>query len=82
MGITALKTLTPNIRTLMVVGAIGALILGLWEEAALLVLIYSLGDVLEAYATDRVRGAVKGTHGACAKGCLSTKKWDNDYPFS
>lgn len=59
MGLAALKTLTPNIRTLMVAGAAGAMGLGLWEEAALLVLIYSLGDVLEAYATDRVRGAVR-----------------------
>lgn len=59
MGLAALKTLRPNIRTLMVAGAIGAMGLGLWEEAALLVLIYSLGDVLEAYASDRVRGAVK-----------------------
>lgn len=46
MGLAALKTLRPNIRTLMVAGAIGAMGLGLWEEAALLVLIYSLGDVL------------------------------------
>ncbi|MCC6542927.1 MAG: cation-translocating P-type ATPase, partial [Nitrospirae bacterium] len=67
MGITALKTLTPNIRTLMVVGAIGALILGLWVEAALLVFIYSLGDVLEAYATDRVRGAVRALMGIAPK---------------
>lgn len=59
MGLIALKTLTPNIRTLMVAGATGAIGLGLWEEAALLVLIYSLGDALEAYATDRVRGAVR-----------------------
>jgi len=59
MGISALKTLRPNIRTLMVVGAVGAAALGLWEESALLVLIYSLGDVLEAYASERVRGAVR-----------------------
>ncbi|MFQ5428430.1 MAG: heavy metal translocating P-type ATPase [Thermodesulfobacteriota bacterium] len=59
MGVAALKTLRPNIRTLMVVGAVGAAALGLWEEAALLVLIYSLGDVLEAYASDRVRHAVR-----------------------
>lgn len=59
MGITALRTLTPNIRTLMVVGALGAIGLGLWEEAAVLIFIYSLGDVLEVYATGRVRNAVK-----------------------
>lgn len=58
MGLAALRTLTLNIRTLMVTGAIGAIFLGLWEEAALLVLIYSLGDVLEAYAVDRARGAL------------------------
>jgi len=41
----------------MVSGAIGAIFLGLWEEAAILIFIYSLGDVLEAYAVDRARGA-------------------------
>lgn len=59
MGLAALRTLTLNIRTLMVSGAIGAIILGLWEEAAILVFIYSLGDVLEAYALDRARGALR-----------------------
>ena len=59
MGLAALRTLTLNIRTLMVSGAIGAILLGLWEEAAILVFIYSLGDVLEAYAVDRARGALR-----------------------
>jgi Cd2+/Zn2+-exporting ATPase len=59
MGIAALRTFTLNIRTLMVAGAIGAVTLGLWEEAAILVFIYSLGDVLEAYAVDRARGALR-----------------------
>lgn len=59
MGILALRTLTLNIRLLMVIGAAGAVALGLWEEAALLVLVYSLGDVLEAYAVDKARGAIR-----------------------
>lgn len=59
MGILALRTLTLNIRLLMVVGAVGAFALGLWEEAALLVLIYSLGDILEAYSIDKARGAIR-----------------------
>ncbi|HHL40396.1 MAG TPA: cation-translocating P-type ATPase [Deltaproteobacteria bacterium] len=67
MGLAALKNLTPNIRTLMVAGAAGAVSLGLWEEAALLVLIYSLGDVLEAYASDRVRSAVRALIGLAPK---------------
>src|SRR3989337_914329 len=73
MGLTALKTLRPNIRTLMVAGAIGAIGLGLWEEAALLVLIYSLGDVLEAYASDRVRGAVRALMELAPKEALVRK---------
>jgi Cd2+/Zn2+-exporting ATPase len=56
MGILALRTLTFNIRLLMTVGAI---FLGLWEEAALLVVIYSFGDVLETYAVDKARGSIK-----------------------
>lgn len=59
MGLLALRTLTLNIRLLMVIGAVGAIALGLYEEAALLVLIYSLGDVLEAFAVDRARGAIR-----------------------
>lgn len=59
MGFLALKTLTLNIRLLMVIGAAGAIFLGFWEEAALLVFIYSLGDVLEAYAVDKARGAIR-----------------------
>ncbi len=31
----------------------------MYEEAALLVVVYSLGEVLEAYASDRARGAIR-----------------------
>lgn len=59
MAFHALKTLTLNIRTLMVTGAIGAVTLGLWEEASMLVFIYLLGDVLEIYTVNKSRSAVK-----------------------
>lgn len=59
MAFNALKTLTLNIRTLMVTGAIGAVTLGLWEEASMLVFIYLLGDILEIYTVNKSRGAVK-----------------------
>ena len=55
----ALRTLTLNIRTLMVTGAIGAVTLGLWEEAATLVFIYLLGDILEIYTVNKSRGALR-----------------------
>ncbi|MCB9757006.1 MAG: cadmium-translocating P-type ATPase [Candidatus Omnitrophica bacterium] len=59
MGIMALRTWTVNIRLLMVCGAAGAVALGFWDEAAMLVFIYSLGDVLEAYATNKARGSIR-----------------------
>ncbi len=59
MAFGALRTLTLNIRTLMVTWAIGAVTLGLWEEAATLVFIYLLGDILEIYTVSKSRGAIK-----------------------
>ena len=76
MGVLALRTLTLNIRLLMVIGAAGAVALGLWEEAALLVLIYSLGDVLEAYAVDRARGAIRALMDLVPKEALVRRNGD------
>src|SRR3989339_461406 len=59
MAFNALKTLTLNIRTLMVTGAVGAVTLGLWEEASMLVFIYLLGDILEIYTVSKSRGAIR-----------------------
>ncbi len=59
MAFNALKTLTLSIRTLMVTGAVGAVTLGLWEEASMLVFIYLLGDVLEIYTVSKSRGAIR-----------------------
>lgn len=59
IGLSALRTLTMNINTLLIVATIGAVALNLWEEAAVLVFIYSLGSVLETYAVDKARGAIR-----------------------
>jgi len=58
-GWAALKVYSLNINTLLVVAAIGAGILGLWEEGALLVFVFSLGSVLESYAVDKARGSIR-----------------------
>ncbi len=58
-GWAALRQGRVNINTLLVVGAIGAIYLGLWEEAAGLVVIFSLGEVLEAYAVDKTRESIR-----------------------
>jgi Zn2+/Cd2+-exporting ATPase len=48
-----------TIGTLLVVAAAGALALGVLEEAALLVVVFSLGEVLEDYVADRARNSIR-----------------------
>jgi Cd2+/Zn2+-exporting ATPase len=59
IGLSALRTMTMNINTLLIVAVIGSVGLDLWEEAAVLVFVYSLGNVLETYAVDKARGAIR-----------------------
>jgi Zn2+/Cd2+-exporting ATPase len=56
---SSLRRGSVSINTLLVAATLGALGLGLWQEAALLVVVFSLGEVLEALAVDRARGAVR-----------------------
>lgn len=58
-ALIALRNLTPTIHLLMLIGSGGAMLLGLWGEAAVLIFVYSLGDVLESYAVDKARGAIR-----------------------
>lgn len=58
LGLAGLKKLSLNINTLLVTAAVGAVILNLWEEAAILVFVFSLGSVLETYAVDRARNSI------------------------
>ena len=58
-ALIALRNLTPTIHLLMLIGAGGAMALGMWQESAILIFVYSLGDVLESYAVDKARGAIR-----------------------
>ena len=58
-ALIALINLTPTIHLLMLIGSVGAMLLGMWEESAILIFVYSLGDVLESYAVDKARGAIR-----------------------
>ncbi len=58
-ALIALMNLTPTIHLLMLIGSGGAMILGMWAESAILIFVYSLGDVLESYAVDKARGAIR-----------------------
>ncbi|WED27818.1 zinc/cadmium/mercury/lead-transporting ATPase [Vibrio sp. DW001] len=59
-AITLARSGTPfSIETLMSVAAIGALYLGETIEAAMVLLLFLLGEKLEAYASSRARSGVK-----------------------
>ncbi|TEU12574.1 MAG: cation-translocating P-type ATPase, partial [Anaerolineales bacterium] len=48
-----------GINMLMVIAVAGAALIGEWAEAAILVVLFSLGEALEGYAADRARGALE-----------------------
>jgi Cd2+/Zn2+-exporting ATPase len=48
-----------GINTLMVIAVIGAAFIGEWAEAAIVVVLFSLGEALEGYATEQARGALE-----------------------
>ncbi len=49
-----------NIQALMIIAAVGAIVIGAWVEAAMVLVLFSLGESLEAFAGDRARRAIRG----------------------
>ena len=55
-GVVALfATRRPDINLLMGIAAVGAMAIGAWLEAALVVVLFSVGEMLEGRAVDRAR---------------------------
>jgi Cd2+/Zn2+-exporting ATPase len=48
-----------GINTLMVIAVVGAGLIGEWAEAAIVVVLFSLGEALESFATEQARGALE-----------------------
>ena len=59
-GVNALRRGRLNISALMAVAVTGALLIGQWPEAAMVMALYALAEHLEARAVDRARGAIGG----------------------
>ncbi len=72
-ALIALLNLTWTIHLLMLIGSVGAMALGMWAEAAILIFVYSLGDVLESFAVDKARGAIRSLMNLAPKEALVRK---------
>jgi len=48
-----------GINALMVIAVVGAAAIGEWTEAAIVVVLFALGEALEGYAAERARGALE-----------------------
>ena len=59
-GWIALKTFTLNINFLMSVAMIGAVSIGQWPEAAVVIFLFALAEMIETLSLDHARNAIHG----------------------
>lgn len=58
-GFAALRLRRLNMNTLMAVAVTGAFLIGQWPEAAMVMALYAIAELIEARAVDRARNAIK-----------------------
>ena len=58
-GLAALRQGRLNINALMTVAVTGAFLIGQWPEAAMVMALYAIAELIEARAVDRARNAIK-----------------------
>lgn len=59
-GWIALKNRNLNMNALMSIAVTGAMLIGHWPEAAMVMVLFALADVIEAKSLDRARNAIRG----------------------
>ncbi|MES2299394.1 MAG: heavy metal translocating P-type ATPase [Pseudomonadota bacterium] len=59
-GWIALKNLNLNINALMAIAVTGAVAIGQWPEAAMVMVLFTLAEMIEALSLDRARNAIRG----------------------
>jgi Cd2+/Zn2+-exporting ATPase len=58
-GLAALRAGRLNINALMTVAVTGAFVIGQWPEAAMVMALYAIAELIEARAVDRARNAIR-----------------------
>lgn len=58
-GLIAVRTFTLNINFLMTVAVIGAAAIGSWPEGAMVLFLFAVAELIEAYSLERARNAVR-----------------------
>ena len=59
-GLSALRRGQLNMNALMGVAVTGAFLIGQWPEAAMVMALYAIAELIEARSVDRARNAIKG----------------------
>ncbi|MDI9101669.1 ATPase P, partial [Pseudomonas aeruginosa] len=59
-GWIALKNLNLNMNALMAIAVTGGMAIGHWPEAAMVMFLFALAEVIEAKSLDRARNAIRG----------------------
>ncbi len=59
-GWIALKNRNLNINALMSIAVTGAVLIGQWPEAAMVMVLFALAELIEARSLDRARNAIQG----------------------
>lgn len=59
-GLSALVQRKLNINALMTVAVSGAFVIGQWPEAAMVMALYAIAELIEAKSVDKARNAIKG----------------------